>query len=161
MARMCPSSIGLGEMTTYGEGSASYVAAGERDGIARLVDAFYRQMDELPIAATIRAMHEQDLGRSREKLTVFLCGWLGGPNLYSATFGPISIPRVHEHLAIGESERDAWLACMARAVEQQPWTTDFKHYFMRAIAVPAERVRLASARAGSPRAGVRSSTQHR
>jgi hemoglobin len=68
---------------------------------------------------------------------------LGGPNLYSATFGPISIPRVHQHLVIGEAERDAWLACMEQAVAEQPWHSDFKHYFMRAIAVPAEHVRLA------------------
>lgn len=131
-------------MSTYGEGSASYIAAGERHGIARLVDAFYRYMDHLPLAATIRAMHERDLRLSREKLTVFLCGWLGGPNLYSATFGPISIPRVHQHLVIGEAERDAWLACMEQAVHEQPWTDDFKRYFMRAIAIPAERVRLAA-----------------
>ena len=35
----------------FGDGSASYEAAGERHGIARLVDAFYRYMDQLPIAA--------------------------------------------------------------------------------------------------------------
>jgi hemoglobin len=130
-------------VSTYGEGSASYVAAGERHGIARLVEAFYRHMERLPLAATIHAMHG-DLRLSREKLTVFLCGWLGGPNLYSATFGPISIPRVHKHLVIGEAERDAWLACMELAVDEQPWSCDFKRYFMRALAVPAERVRLAS-----------------
>ena len=128
----------------YGDGGSSYIAAGERPGIARLVDAFYRHMDRLPLAATIRAMHDADLRLSREKLTVFLCGWLGGPNLYSATFGPISIPRVHQHLAIGHAERDAWLTCMALAVDEQPWAESFKHYFMDAIAIPAERVRLAS-----------------
>jgi hemoglobin len=127
----------------YGDGSASYIAAGERHGVARLVDAFYRYMDQLPLAATIRAMHDRDLRLSREKLTVFLCGWLGGPNLYSATFGPTSIPRAHQHLSIDEAERDAWMACMARAVDEQPWRSDFKDYFLRAIAIPAERVRLA------------------
>jgi hemoglobin len=131
-------------MSGYGDGSASYVAAGERYGVARLVDSFYQYMDRLPEAATIRAMHEPDLRLSREKLTVFLCGWLGGPNLYSRTFKPISIPRAHDHLHIDEVERDAWLACMARAVDDQPWTDDFKRYFLQAIAVPAERVRLAS-----------------
>ena len=45
---------------------------------------------------------------------------------------------------IALTERDAWLACMECAVNEQPWTTDFKRYFMRAIAVPAERVRCAS-----------------
>jgi hemoglobin len=89
-------------------------------------------------------MHEPDLQLSREKLTVFLCGWLGGPNLYRVTFGPVSIPHFHQHLAIGVAERDAWLACMEQAVEEQPWTSEFKQYFMRAIAIPAERVRLAA-----------------
>ena len=127
----------------YGDGGSSYIAAGERHGMARLVDAFYLPMERLPLASTIRAMHDVDLRLSREKLTVFLCGWLGGPNLYSATFGPISIPRVHQHLAIGEAERDAWLACMELAVAEQPWAEDFKRYFMAAIKIPAERVRLA------------------
>lgn len=131
-------------MSAYGEDNASYLAAGERPGITRLVDAFYQYMEQLPLAATVRAMHEPDLRLSREKLTVFLCGWLGGPNLYSKTFAPISIPRAHAHLVIDEAARDAWLACMARAVDDQPWSPDFKAYFMREIAVPAERVRIAS-----------------
>ncbi len=128
----------------FGDGSASYVAAGERHGIARLVDAFYRNMDELPLAATVRAMHSRDLRLAREKLTVFLCGWLGGPNLYTQTFGALSIPRFHARFDIDEAERDAWLSCMAKAVEDQPWTPAFKAYFMSAIRVPAERIRVAS-----------------
>lgn len=129
---------------TYGVGDASYRAAGERDGIARLVDRFYEYMDALPDARTIRAMHPPDLALAREKLKVFLWAWLGGPNEYRDRFGPISIPGAHARFPIDEPERDAWLLCMARAVDEQPWTEAFKHYFMRAIAVPAERVRVAS-----------------
>jgi hemoglobin len=132
-------------MSTYGVADASYRAAGGRDGIARLVDAFYDHMDARPDAATIRAMHSPDLALSREKLQVFLCAWLGGPNEYRQRFGPISIPGVHAHLAIGEAERDAWLLCMQLAVDEQPWAPDFKAYFMRAIAMPAERVRITCA----------------
>lgn len=134
----------------FGVGSSSYEAAGQRDGLARLVDAFYDYMEALPEAATIRAMHPRELALSREKLKVFLSAWLGGPNEYRERFGPISIPRAHAHLAIDEPERDAWLHCMRRAVDDQPWTAEFKAYFLRAIAVPAERVRAMSrfARAG-------------
>ena len=128
----------------YGVADASYRAAGERDGIARVVERFYDLMDELPVARTIRAMHPADLALSREKLEVFLCAWLGGPNEYRARFGPISIPGVHAHFPIDEAERDAWLTCMAQAVEEQPWDEDFKRYYMRAISVPAERIRVAS-----------------
>jgi hemoglobin len=137
-------------MTAYGTGSASYDAVGGEPGIARLVDAFYELMDTLDEARTIRAMHPPDLAVAREKLKVFLCAWLGGPNHYRERFGPISIPGAHAHFAIDEAERDAWLECMQRAVEQQPWPAELKHYFMRVIAVPAERIRLASvARRGS------------
>lgn len=131
-------------MTTYGVGDASYQAAGGDDGIARLVDEFYRVMDTAPEARGIRAMHDDDLALSRDKLRVFLCAWLGGPNLYRQKYGPISIPGAHAHLAIDEAERDAWMLCMQRAVEVQPWADAFKAYFLRAIAVPAERVRVTS-----------------
>jgi hemoglobin len=131
--------------THFGTGSASYEAAGEEAGISQLVNEFYEHMDALEHARVVRAMHPPDLGRSREKLTTFLCAWLGGPNRYRERFGPISIPRAHAHFDIDESERDAWLACMQRAVDSQPWDEAFKDYFMRAIAVPAERVREASA----------------
>ncbi|MCA9619741.1 MAG: group II truncated hemoglobin [Myxococcales bacterium] len=133
---------------TYGTGDASFHAAGGREGLRQLVDAFYRHMDTLPEARVIRAMHDEDLTLAREKLLVFLCGWLGGPKEYAARFGPIRIPAVHAHLTIDEPERDAWLQCMAAAVaEQSSWSPDFAEYFLGAIAVPAERVRRASAAA--------------
>ena len=39
----------------YGVGDASYWAAGGIEGLRRLVDDFYRCMDELPEAAAVRA----------------------------------------------------------------------------------------------------------
>jgi hemoglobin len=139
------------ESVPYGVGDASYQAAGGSDGIRALVRRFYEYMDELPEARQLRAMHGLELDLVREKLIVFLCAWLGGPNEYRARFGPISIPGFHARFAIDESERDAWLLCMARAVAEQPWAESFKTYFMRAISIPAERVRTASVmrRAGS------------
>jgi hemoglobin len=128
----------------YGDGDASYAAAGGLEGLTRLVDAFYDTMNGLPEASRIRAMHPRDLGLSRRKLTAFLSGWLGGPKLFAEQFGPISIPRAHAHMAIDEVERDAWMTCMRTAVAAQPWADDFKAYFLVEIAVPAERVRVAS-----------------
>jgi len=130
--------------TGYGVGDASYRAAGEREGLARLVRRFYEYMDALPEARVIREMHAPELDLVRAKLEVFLCAWLGGPNEYRERFGPISIPGFHARFPIDEAERDAWMLCMARAVDEQPWDDDFKHYFLRAISMPAERVRVAS-----------------
>lgn len=125
----------------YGTKDASYQAAGGQPGIRRLVDAFYDEMDSADYAATIRGMHPQDLAMSRDKLSLFLCGWLGGPRLYAEKYGGISIPSAHAHLDIGLAERDAWLACMKAALDKQDYEPDFKIYLLEQLSVPAERVR--------------------
>lgn len=136
----------------YGTGEASFRAAGEYEGVKRLVDAFYDEMERAPEAAVIRAMHPRDLTVARDKLTRFLCGWLGGPKLFSQKYGPIAIPRAHAHLDIGYPERDAWLGCMKAAIEQQPYTPAFKTYLFEQLCVPAERSRQVSTAAAEARA---------
>ncbi|MCW8880297.1 MAG: group II truncated hemoglobin [Kangiellaceae bacterium] len=131
-------------MAIYGQLDASYKAAGELEGIAKLVDDFYNFMDILPEANTVRAMHDKDLTLSRQKLTYFLSGWFGGPHLFAEHFGSISIPGVHKHLDVGEAERDAWILCMQKAVEQQDYADEFKVYLIEQLKIPAERVRMAS-----------------
>lgn len=127
----------------YGVGDSSYRAAGEYAGIKTLVDVFYRYMDELPEARTIRSMHPDDLVVSRDKLTRFLCGWLGGEKLFAQKYGSITIPSAHAHLDIGEVERDAWLNCMEKAIAEQSYEDSFKEYLLEQLFVPAERIRLA------------------
>jgi len=130
-------------MTTtplYGFSNASFKAAGEEVGIRKLVDDFYLFMDELPEAAIIRAMHKTDLTSSRDKLTLFLCGWMGGPRLYHEKYGSINIPRDHSHLVVGEAERDAWLMCMQKAIAQQNYAPEFADYLLSQLRIPAERI---------------------
>jgi hemoglobin len=124
----------------YGFEDSSFKAAGGIEGIQRLVEDFYRIMDELPDARIIRDMHPQDLEVSVDKLARFLCGWLGGPKLYQEKYGAISIPAVHTHLVIGEHERDAWLLCMQQAIALQSYTDDFAAYLLTQLRVPAERI---------------------
>ncbi len=125
----------------FGEEDASFKAAGGRAGLEDLVDRFYRVMSEAPEAARIRAMHPEDLTVSSDKLTLFLCGWLGGPRLFQEKYGQIHIPGAHAHLDVGEEGRDAWLFCMQRALEEVDYDPAFKRYLMSALAVPAERIR--------------------
>jgi len=129
---------------TYGIEDTSFKAAGGFAGIQKLVKSFYTFMDQLPGAKTIRSMHAQDLSLIDDKLTHFLCYWLGGPRHYRDKYGPISIPRVHSHLVINKAERDAWLLCMERAIELQPYKASFKIYLLEQLAVPAERIRVTS-----------------
>ena len=125
----------------YGIRDNSYNAAGRLAGITCLVDNFFSNMDAFPEAKTIREMHPQDLTESRKKLTYFLSGWLGGPKLYQQHYGGISIPEVHKHLAIGETERDAWLLCMQKAIDAQQYLGSFKEYLFAQLKIPAERVK--------------------
>ncbi len=125
----------------YGIEDASYQAAGGEAGIRKLVDDFYEAMEQIPKAAKIRNMHPQDLTVSRDKLTLFLCGWLGGPKFFTEKYGQIRIPQVHSHLEIGKNERDAWLLCMQEALNKQSYPSEFKKYLMEQLYAPAERSR--------------------
>ncbi|WP_338109369.1 group II truncated hemoglobin [Pseudomaricurvus alkylphenolicus] len=131
----------MSESRAYGDGDASYQAAGQYEGLQRLSERFYHYMDTLPEATTIRAMHKDDLTESKDKLARFLSGWLGGPRLYREKYGPIAIPKAHSHLPIGVAERDAWLLCMEKALAEQPYAEDFKRYMIEQLFVPAERSR--------------------
>ena len=125
----------------YGTGDASFQAAGGVEGIRQLIDTFFDRMGSDPRFATIYALHPEDKEISRDKLHLFLCGWLGGPKLYNEKYGAIGIPRVHAHLAIATDERDQWLTCMSESVAEQPLAADFKTYLMEQLYVPAEAVR--------------------
>ena len=94
-----------------------YVRLGKEPGIRLLTERFYGFMQTLPEARTIRAMHAGDLAPMIDKLSVFLTGWMGGPERYRERFGRVIIPVAHEPFDIGPAERDAWLLCMHQALE--------------------------------------------
>lgn len=93
-----------------------YDTLGGADAVRRLVDRFYDRMDTDPSYAGIRALHPATLTGSREKLYLFLCGWLGGPQLYVARHGHPRLRARHLPFAIGVAERDAWMTCMKQAM---------------------------------------------
>jgi hemoglobin len=96
-----------------------YQRLGGEAGVRRLVDRFYDLMDTLPEAARIRAMHPANLASSRDKLFMFLSGWLGGPQLYTEEYGHPRLRARHLPFQVDDAARDAWLLCMNRALEEQ------------------------------------------
>lgn len=128
----------------YGVGDNSYTMAGKLSGITKLVDEFYNNMNAFSESEKIRDMHPRDLSESRKKLTYFLSGWLGGPKLYSKNYGSINIPLAHKHLSVGIEESAAWLLCMQKSIDTQPYEETFKVYLMEQLRVPAERIRKVS-----------------
>lgn len=96
-----------------------YERLGGDAAVRRLVDRFYELMDTLPEAWEIRRLHPADLSGSADKLYKFLSGWLGGPPLYWDEYGHPMLRRRHLPFPIAERERDQWLLCMNRALDEQ------------------------------------------
>ena len=94
-----------------------FEALGGEAGVRALVDRFYDLMDSSPEAATIRRLHASSLKVSRDKLTMYLTGWSGGPPRYVERYGHPMLRARHLPFSIGVKERDAWLWCMERALD--------------------------------------------
>jgi hemoglobin len=133
----------LTKLDQYGDGDFSYQSAGELPGLIQLVDLFFEFMDTLPEAKCARDLYPTKLSGPSKNLAYFLSGWLGGPRVYQEHFGDISIPSAHRHLKIGQQESTAWMLCMQKAVEQQPYEEPFKKYLIAQLQIPAERIVLA------------------
>jgi hemoglobin len=95
-----------------------YQRLGGHDAVQRLVEAFYRAMDERPDAQVIRAMHEPDLRPTQAILVKYVSEWLGGPRAYSPERGAPMLRRRHQAFDIDVAARDAWMGCMRRALAE-------------------------------------------
>ena len=89
---------------------------GAEAGVRALVDRFYERMDTAPDASVIRQMHKADLSEMRERLSLFLCGWLGGPQLHFERHGPLCMHTAHAPFPIDSKASNAWEQCMVRAL---------------------------------------------
>ena len=95
-------------------------------GIRELASAFYDIMDSTPEVAKLRRMHARDLAPMKEKLAEYLIGWMGGPPLYAEKYGSVCMTTPHEPYHIGPEERDQWLLCMDKALEQTGASDELK-----------------------------------
>lgn len=114
---------------------------GGEEGVRRLVDRFYDLMDSLPEAREIRALHPESLDGSRDKLWWFLTGWLGGPPRYVERFGHPRLRARHLPFPIGERERDQWMLCMTRALEETVADVELRTFLRDALARLADHMR--------------------
>jgi len=99
---------------------------GGDQAIRQLVDRFYDLMDTSPEAANVRVLHAASLKQSREKLYMYLTGWTGGPPIYENKYGHPRLRLRHMHFTIGTRERDEWLWCMNRALDEQPMSEELR-----------------------------------
>jgi len=93
-----------------------YERLGGEKSVRELVERFYDLMDSRSDTRELRKIHAADLSDARDKLFMFLSGWLGGPSLYIEKFGHPRLRQKHMPFAIGELERDQWMACISQAM---------------------------------------------
>ena len=118
-----------------------YDQLGGANAVRELVDRFYDYMDSEPEARHIRAMHAKSLRASREKLFLFLSGWLGGPDLYVQRYGHPMLRRRHLPFAIGRAERDQWMHCMRRALADMALDPALRERLEAAFLATADHMR--------------------
>lgn len=109
----------------------AYESLGGEEKLKELVEKFYFHMDTLEVAKGIREMHHQDLSSAKDKLFMFLSGWLGGPDLFVQSYGHPKLRARHLPFKIGKSERDQWMMCMVHAFDdlkiQEPLRSELLH----------------------------------
>ena len=128
-----------------------YERLGGEPSVRARVDLFYDYMDGLPEARGIRALHAKSLRGSREKLFLFLSGWLGGPSLYIEKYGHPQLRARHLPFPIGESERDQWLLCMHKALVDMNLEDNLRKELEAAFRRTADHMRNKAETAGDGR----------
>jgi len=110
-----------------------YEVIGGETAIRTLVNRFYYYMDTLPEAKGIRDIHQADLTSAETKLFKYMTGWLGGPNLYIEEYGHPMLRARHLPFAIGEAERNQWMLCMNKAIDEVPMDPRLKTSLQTAL----------------------------
>ena len=118
-----------------------YDLLGGADGVRRLVDRFYDLMDRAPEAVHVRALHATSLAASREKLFLYLSYWTGGPPLYLEKRGNPMLRARHLPFPIGTRERDEWLWCMERSLDEHDMPGDLREHLRSRLRGLADHMR--------------------
>ena len=133
---------------TPSELDSPFARLGGEETVRQLVTRFYDHMGNTE--PELAALHERDAegrisARSRDNFGLFLIEWLGGPRTYSSTHGHPRLRMRHGRVVIGERMRDAWLRCMAHALDEQGVTGDVRGFLDARFAEVANFLRNESA----------------
>ncbi|MDQ4025753.1 MAG: globin [Actinomycetota bacterium] len=92
-----------------------YDSVGGHETFVRLVDTFY---EGVATDDVLRSMYpEEDLGPAKERLTLFLEQYWGGPTTYSEQRGHPRLRMRHAPFKVNPDARDRWLRHMRAAVD--------------------------------------------
>lgn len=122
--------------THYEVGEKALSAAGGEEGIKRLITAFYHFMDTLPEAEPIRSLQRGARGRYIDNFMNLFLVWIGGRDPNQATLGEKHT--VVFSAAITQKQKQAWLLCLRRALDEQHYENLYKRFVMVQFSIYAE-----------------------
>ena len=124
------------------DGDSIFAVAGGWPFFEALVKAFYREVEADPILLSLYP-EPHDLGPARQRFTLFLGQYWGGPPTYSEARGHPRLRMRHAPFVIGPRERDHWLAAMTVALDELNPSAALRERFDAYFAMSAEAMRNA------------------
>jgi hemoglobin len=98
------------------EAASFYDEIGGMDTFRRIVDRFYAGVAEDPL---LRPMYpEEDLGPARERFTLFLAQYWGGPSTYSDERGHPRLRMRHAPFEVTPAAAQRWLTHFRAALDE-------------------------------------------
>ena len=124
--------------------SSLYDDLGKEEGLKTLVQNFYQYMEESCATKECLELHPLENGKipqsSKDKLFMFLSGWLGGPNLFIENIGPPRMRARHMKFKITNQEKEQWLLCMQNALNKHPYKVKNKTELLNSFTALAIRI---------------------
>lgn len=114
-----------------------YELIGGQKTVARLVNAFYNRVAKDPDLSPI---FPDDLTLTKEKQTLFLSQYLGGPPLYNEKYGHPMLRARHMPFPVTPTRAKAWLQCMSDAMDDVGIEGTVRDYMFERLTLTANHM---------------------
>jgi hemoglobin len=121
-----------------------YKRLGGSDVVKAVVNDFYDLMEaeEPALLATHRLDAAGKVGQDlRDKVALYLIGWMGGPQDYTEIHGHPRLRMRHVHVPVDTTMRDAWMRCMGKALDRHGITGPVRAFLDERLTGLADHLR--------------------
>lgn len=105
--------------------------------LSELINAFYSRVAKHPLLIPI---FPEDLTETIRKQIQFQTQYLGGPNLFSDEHGHPMMRARHMHFKITPDRAQAWLECMAEAMDEVGLDGKFREVYYQRLVMTAQHM---------------------
>jgi hemoglobin len=114
-----------------------YEMIGGQKTIAQLVNVFYDRVKQDPDLAPI---FPENLTETKQKQTLFLTQFFGGPQLYSDQYGHPMLRARHMPFPVTPTRARAWLNCMSGAMDEIGLAGVVRQYMFERLTFTAQHM---------------------